>query len=426
MPAFPQTNEIKTKDKGRQECLPHRCVLLLCLTIMVGSSGARAAHPAEIRTVQSKYYLLHSDLDDALLYDLGTRMDAMYVEYSRRLADFDLREDRKPLDAYLFNKKSDYTTFTDSRYLHTGGVFMAAKNQLAAYLDGQRDTLRRTLQHEAFHQFAYKAIGANMPIWLNEGMAQLFEEAIWTGDSFLMNQVPPRRIRQLQSDIENNNLLSFKILINMSPEKWSGNLAGDPAVGSTQYNQAWAVVHYMAYGDGGKNGARLVTLLKALGKGQDAEGAFRDSFGGNLETFRARFESYALALQPTPEASLIDRHDVLADLCGQLSAQGKRFPTVLEFRKAVEVMKYRLRYTRGEVSWTAEPASYFRDNAGVAFAADQLYFEPRKSAPLPDLVFSHPAYRIALRARFFKDGEKIEHEVLVEPGPAGTTANIER
>ncbi|MDB5319690.1 MAG: hypothetical protein JWN40_1321, partial [Phycisphaerales bacterium] len=161
MPAFPQTNEIKTKDKGRQECLPHRCVLLLCLTIMVGSSGARAAHPAEMRTVQSKYYLLHSDLDDALLYDLGTRMDAMYAEYSRRLADFDLREDRKPLDAYLFNKKSDYTTFTDSRYLHTGGVFMAAKNQLAAYLDGQRDTLRRTLQHEAFHQFAYKAIGAN-------------------------------------------------------------------------------------------------------------------------------------------------------------------------------------------------------------------------------------------------------------------------
>jgi hypothetical protein len=400
-------------------------MLLICLTTMLGSSGAFAAHP-ELRAVQSKYYLLHSDLDDALLYDLGTRMDAMYAEYSRRLSDFDLREDRKPLDAYLFAKKSDYTTFTNSRYLHTGGIFMAGKNQLAAYLEGQRDTLRRTLQHEAFHQFAYKAIGANIPIWLNEGMAQLFEEAIWTGDAFLMNQVPPRRIRQLQSDIENNNLLSFKVLINMSPEKWSDNLAGDPAVGSTQYNQTWAIVHYMAYGDGGKNGARLVTLLKALSKGQEPETAFRDSFGGNLETFRARFENYALALQPTAEAALIDRHDVLADLCGQLSAQGKNFPTVLEFRKAVEVMKYRLRYTRGEVSWTAEPATYFRDSAGVAFAADQLYFDPRKSAPLPDLVFSHPASRIALRARFFKNGDKVEHEVLVEPAHASATANVER
>jgi hypothetical protein len=182
----------------------------------------------------------------------------------------------------------------------------------------------------------------------------------------------------------------------------------------------------MAYGDNGKNGARLVTLLKALGKGQDAETAFRDSFGQNLETFRARFENYALALQPTPEASLIDRHDVLADLCAQLATQGKRYPSVLEFRKAVEVMKYRLRYTRGEVSWTAEPATYFRDNAGVAFAPDQLYFEARKTAPLPDLVFNHPAYRIALRARFFKNGEKIEHEVLVEPARVPPTANLER
>jgi len=33
-------------------------------------------------------------------------------------------------------------------------------DQLVAYLEGQRDTLRRTLQHEAFHQFAYKATGA--------------------------------------------------------------------------------------------------------------------------------------------------------------------------------------------------------------------------------------------------------------------------
>src|SRR5258706_3612538 len=425
MPAFLKTKEVKTNGKGRQECLPHRWILLMCVMVTLGASGAFAATP-ELRAVQSKYYLLHSDLDDDLLYDLGTRMDAMYAEYSRRLSDFDLKESQKPLDAFLSAKKNDYTVFTTSRYLHTGGIFIAGKNQLASYLEGQRDTLRRTLQHEAFHQFAYKAIGANIPIWLNEGMAQLFEEAIWTGDAFLMNQVPPRRIRQLQSDIENNNLLSLKILINMSPEKWSDNLAGDPAVGSTQYNQAWAIVHYMAYGDGGKNGARLVTLLKALSKGQEPETAFRDSFGGNLHPFRARFENYALALQPTAEAALIDRHDVLADLCGQLSTQGKNFPTVLEFRKAVEVMKYRLRYTRGEVSWTAEPATYFRDSAGVAFTADQLYFEPRKSAPLPDLVFNHPASRIALRGRFFKNGEKIEHEVLVEPAHASATANVER
>src|SRR4051812_43678395 len=71
------------------------CITFLLLTCFLISRMARAAQPPEMRIVQSKYYLLHSDLDDALLYDLGTRMDAMYAEYSRRMADFDLRQDRK-------------------------------------------------------------------------------------------------------------------------------------------------------------------------------------------------------------------------------------------------------------------------------------------------------------------------------------------
>jgi hypothetical protein len=82
-----------------------------------------------------------------------------------------------------------------------------------------------------------------------------------------------------------------------------------------------------------------------------------------------------------PGDYLIDRHEVLADLLGQLTDRGKKFNTVAEYRKQVEIMRYRLRYTRGQVTWTAEPASYFRDNAGVAFGADQLYFEFRKGAP---------------------------------------------
>jgi hypothetical protein len=92
----------------------------------------------------------------------------------------------------------------------------------------------------------------------------------------------------------------------------------------------------------------------------------------------------------------------------------------------VEIMRYRLRYTRGQVTWTAEPASYFRDSAGVAFGSDQLFLQPRKGAPLPDLVFHHPYSKIGLRARFYKEGEKMQHEVLVE-GPRGqATANLDR
>ena len=47
-----------------------------------------------------------------------------------------------------------------------GGMFLPGRNLLAAFLEGQgRQQLRRTLQHEAFHQFAYNAISPDLPIW---------------------------------------------------------------------------------------------------------------------------------------------------------------------------------------------------------------------------------------------------------------------
>jgi hypothetical protein len=157
-------------------------------------------------------------------------------------------------------------------------------------------------------------------------------------------------------------------------------------------------------------------MLRAVARGTRGEEAFVAAFGNNLEAFRAGFERHALALKPTIEATLIDNHDVLADLFKQLSEKGKRFGNVYEFRKAAEVAKYRLRYTRGPLTWTAEPAKFFRDAEGIAYAADEMCFEPRDGAPLPDLVLRKSGYRVSLRARFYQSGKKIEHEILVEPG----------
>jgi hypothetical protein len=85
----------KTAGKGRQECLPHRVSVLIPLLLL--ATLAQAAQ-RDLRLVKSKYYLIHSDLDDDMVFDLGTRMDAMYAEYSRRLSDFALREDKEPLN----------------------------------------------------------------------------------------------------------------------------------------------------------------------------------------------------------------------------------------------------------------------------------------------------------------------------------------
>src|SRR4051794_41035506 len=95
---------------------------LLLLVLLVGDAGA-----ADLRVVRSRHYTIHSDLEIPLLVDVGRRMDAMYDEYMRRLSDFELRDDKRPMDAFLFTYKEDYAIFTGGRHQNTGGVFLPGK-----------------------------------------------------------------------------------------------------------------------------------------------------------------------------------------------------------------------------------------------------------------------------------------------------------
>src|SRR5205085_3153808 len=136
---------------------------------------------AQLRPVTTNHYRIQTDVDSFLAEDLARRMDGMYDEYSRRLVEFNPKEGSRLFDVFIFQTHSEYARYTNDRFPNTGGVFISGK-ALAAFLEGQgRDQLRRTLQHEAFHQFAFSAIGPKLPVWLNEGLAQIFEEGIYDG-----------------------------------------------------------------------------------------------------------------------------------------------------------------------------------------------------------------------------------------------------
>ena len=116
------------------------CVLAIACTFSQTASGA------ELRTVFSDHYAIHTDLDYELTQNLARRMDAMWEEYATRLHDFPLPSVEKKFDAYLFSRKVDYMRLTGNRFQNTGGIFDANKQQLAAYLEGQgRDGLRQVL-----------------------------------------------------------------------------------------------------------------------------------------------------------------------------------------------------------------------------------------------------------------------------------------
>jgi hypothetical protein len=373
-----------------------------------------------MRVLESQHYQIHTDLDAKLAEDLARRMDLMYDEYARRLVQFSppSGDGAKAFQVNLYAKRADYMTLTSNRFPNTGGVFMPARNLLAAFLETQgRDGLRRTLQHEAFHQFAFTAISHNLPVWLNEGLAQFFEEGIVIDNIVTVGQVPPRRIRQLQADMKAKRLVPFDKFLALSDAQWEQTLA-DKNRAAAQYNQSWAMVQFLigATNEEGepKYRARFIEMLKSIHQGTDPQLAWQQQFLTNIKGFQDRFVEWANTLQPTELALYIEHQDVLADMMVELKSRGLVFSNMEEFRKRLETAGYRLQYAKGQVEWTSERdvKVYFNDSAGRRFTADQLALEQHGEV-LPEIV-CRPGNRLQLRTKFHQEDGGVRHEMIVE------------
>ena len=399
--------------------MPLRIVFVFILALAALLPSARAASN-ELRVLETNHYRIHTDLDRSLAEDLARRMDAMYEEYARRLANFDVDRSGKKFDVYLFNRREDYLKFTGGRANNTAGITIPELNTVAAYLQTQgRDNLRHTLQHEAFHQFAHSVINNELPPWIDEGLAGMFEEGIWTGRAFLLGQVPQRRVRQLQADIATKRVVDFKTMMAMPLKEWNQSLEKDKVRGGTQYNQAWSMCHFLVYAgaDGHpKYRARFLDLLQRIHGNTPPMQAFEEAFSSNIDGFKTRWLQWAGDLQPTPEATLMERQDILADMLIKFLQENRRFNALDDFRDFLVSHGIRMQYSNGDLKWAtdSDPRVYFRTLEGRGYNSGELYFDTRSGAPLPDLVLNSPG-ELKLRSRFYDlpHGE-IEHELIVE------------
>lgn len=373
---------------------------------------------AQMRVGDTKNYRLRTDIDPRLADDLAWRMDALFAEYRTRLINFSPPGSSR-FDVYVFNKKDDYTKLTDGKFPNSGGVFIGSRNLLAAYFEGQgRDQLRRTLQHEAFHQFAHSAISPKLPPWVNEGLAQVFEEGLWVGKRIMIGQIPPRRTRQLTHDLRDGRFVPFRDFISLTEEEWNRTFKDAPTA-SAQYNQAWAMCHFLVFAtdDSGqpRYRQRFLGMLNAIHKGASGERAFVDNFSNNIDGFEDRFMEFTRQLQPTREATYIEYQGILADMVILLAQENRRFDEVDSLRTFLTSEGTRLRYVKGSMQWSTntDPAAYFRDASGRLMTREQFRFVPRAGAPFPDIVCK-PADNLTLRTLFHDGPGKVDHETLVE------------
>jgi hypothetical protein len=235
---------------------------------------------------------------------------------------------------YLYQHSEDYLAAGGLK--GTAGLFNGSALFAVA---GERldDRTWHVIQHEGFHQFAAAVIGGDRPIWLNEGLAEYFGEALFTGDGFVSGVIPDWRRKRLCDEIQNGKLLSTPTMMTLSNAEWNGKIT------IANYDQAWSMVQFLAHGDGGKYQHAFSSMMGDLARGKQASIAWSDNFG-DAAGFEDRWKNDWLNLPENPSADLYAQATVarLTSFLARATAQRQTFNSFEDFISAARSSKLKM------------------------------------------------------------------------------------
>jgi Tfp pilus assembly protein PilF len=176
-------------------------------------------------------------------------------------------KDRKSLqtlepEAYLAKKQMDLA-----------GFFLRSpdKNYILLRLDAQQGHAYSTVYHEYTHYMLRKADNW-LPLWLNEGLAQFYENTDMDDKTAWLGEVNPDELQFLKR----NDLLPIETLLKVDAKS---PYYHDEEKGSVFYAESWALTHYLIVSDRIQGTHRVHDYSELLAKGEDPVTAARTAFG---------------------------------------------------------------------------------------------------------------------------------------------------
>lgn len=398
-------------DSPRPFVVAGMMVVWLALLLAGGPIEAAAMSDAvRLRTLHSRHYTIHTNLTAQEAGVFSRHMDLVFDQYDERFSIFRSGR-RRPMDLYLFRTQQQYERFLQKNgigSLNTGGIFVfqPGLKGLATWTQNKpRSRTFAVLQHEGFHQFAYEAIGSTLPTWVNEGLAQFFEDGIIVRTHMILGQRNGRRIKAVKTALKNGTAIDFDHMLNMTDRQWKQTVSASERRASLMYDQAWSMAYYMVRGKNRKREEAFVKYLKLLSERRKPTEAFESVFGRNTMAFYEDWVRFALTVEPDPLNTAVSRIEFLGQGLAYLHERHHRIPQSFgELKRILQGMNFRLHVCShgGVEQLTAmdeENYSFWRDNGTQGkfrlLKSIGHGLPPRITAeglnPIPTLVWSRDA-----------------------------------
>jgi hypothetical protein len=234
------------------------------------------------------------------LQKLGEEMEKVRKHHQQLLDDLDDKE--ADLKKLYKNKVPPelLTPITDGRKKIHEVIDKNEKSFKKAFEDGTRRLMQR-LYHESFHaylnNFVYPPSEGELPRWLNEGLAQVFEFAILDGEEIRIGQVEKDRLAHAQEALKKGELAGLADLLKSGPKQFLVAHATESQDSDRYYVTAWAVAHYLLFDRRLLGTKAMDQYVHALHQKTDPLEAFRELAGQPLPQFEKDFKAYLANLR---------------------------------------------------------------------------------------------------------------------------------
>lgn len=165
-----------------------------------------------------------------------------------------------------------------------------------------RRRLFQRLFHEAFHayllNFVYPSRDGELPRWLNEGLAQIFETAVFEVGELRIGHADKERLEAVRQALARNELLPLTDLLHSGAKQFQVAHDGDKQISDRYYLGSWALAFYLTFDRKLLGTPALDAYVRQLQRGTEPLEAFRELTGKPLAEFERAFLHYLTHLHP--------------------------------------------------------------------------------------------------------------------------------
>ncbi len=258
--------------------------------ILAGSDMNR--FDAELAQVSRQHRQIKQQLD-ALLAETPARVKELGEELKK--TDIPAAERQKILVAE--QKKWEDQRKNARRTILTLDRKNAAKfNELSGKMFNR-------LAHEAFHAyletFVYPRQVYDMPRWLNEGLAQIFEAGLLEADTLRIDAPNLAALEQLQNDLRGTSPLELSDLLGAGSDTFLSAHASGAAT-SRSYYYSWGLAYFLTFEQNLVGTPQFNAYLSPAAATKPAVERFEALIGEPLVDFQKRWRKAMLNLKATP------------------------------------------------------------------------------------------------------------------------------